>query len=178
MSEWLEISISIVIFVLISIFIVNLPKIWDFIAIMRAKKDGDAIMSFREALDLTDLPVVTFYHHRKKLNFLLDTGSSLSHINKAIASDLEYELTGDSTYIIGIEAAKNTVEFCKMTLSYKGKKFDGTFGLSDLEESFKIVKKETGVQIHGVLGNDFMSKYSYILDFDSMIAYSTNKRKK
>ena len=40
-------------------------------------------MSFREALDLVGLPIVTFYQGDKKLNFLLDTGANLSVINKA-----------------------------------------------------------------------------------------------
>ena len=35
-------------------------------------------ISFREAMDLAELPVITFYNGDKKINFLLDTGSNIS----------------------------------------------------------------------------------------------------
>ena len=34
-------------------------------------------ISFREAMDLAELPVITFYNGDKKINFLLDTGSNI-----------------------------------------------------------------------------------------------------
>ena len=40
------------------------------------------------------------------------------------------------------------------------------------DEIVSAIKNATGVTIHGVIGNKFMQKYKYILDFDKMIAYS------
>ena len=40
-------------------------------------------MSFKEAMDLVELPVVTFLNGKEKLNFLLDTGSNISQINSS-----------------------------------------------------------------------------------------------
>ena len=48
-------------------------------------------MSFKEAMDLVELPVVTFYNGDKKLNFLLDTGSNISQINSSILPLLDYK---------------------------------------------------------------------------------------
>ena len=45
------------------------------------KQKGGVNMSFKEAMDLVELPVVTFYNGDKKLNFLLDTGSNMCVIN-------------------------------------------------------------------------------------------------
>ena len=48
-------------------------------------------MSFKEAMDLVELPVVTFYNGDKKLNFLLDTGSNISQINSSILPLLDHK---------------------------------------------------------------------------------------
>ena len=59
-----------------------------------------------------------------------------------------------------------------MTVTYRNQKFIDRFYISDLNESFGAIKAETGVQIHGILGSKFFAKYKYILDFESLIAYS------
>ena len=130
------------------------------------------VMSFREAVDLTELPIVTFYNNDKKLNFLLDTGSDLSYINKSILPSLEYKEINESRNIISVGGNTQSLGCCDMTVTYKNKKFIDRFYISDLDEAFGAIKAETGVQIHGILGSKFFAKYKYILDFESLIAYS------
>ena len=48
--------------------------------------------------------------------------------------------------------------------------------ISDLDKPFNNIKKESGVTIHGILGNNFFKKYKYVLDFDKLIAYSKDGR--
>ena len=136
------------------------------------KQKKKETMSFREAMDLTELPIVTFYNNDKKLNFLLDTGSDLSHINKSLLSSLEYKEIDESRNIISVGGNTQSTGCCDMTVTYKNKKFIYRFYISDLDEAFGIIKAETGVQIHGILGSKFFAKYKYILDFESLIAYS------
>ena len=50
----------------------------------KIRKKNNSKISFKEAMDLAELPVVTFYNGDVKLNFLLDTGSNISYINKSI----------------------------------------------------------------------------------------------
>ena len=135
------------------------------------KKKNDSKISFKESMDLTELPVVTFYNKDTKLNFLLDTGSNNSHINSSVLSTLEYENIDRKTETIGFSGNKSDNNFCKMTISYKNQKFEEEFGITDLEEAFSVVKKESGVQIHGILGSKFFEKYRYVLDFSELIAY-------
>ena len=75
--------------------------------------------------------------------------------------------------VVGIEGNKavNT-GFCEMTITYKGQEFIGDFCIHDLDDAFAIVKEESGVQIHGILGSLFFQKYKYVFDFESLIAYS------
>lgn len=144
----------------------------------KQEKNRSVNMSFREALDLTGIPVVTFNVADKKLNFLLDTGSDLSHINKPLLPLLDCEELTDTIDIIGAGGNIQSSGYCNITLVYKDQTFVDKFYINDLEEAFSYVKKETGVQIHGILGSAFFTKYQYILDFDNFIAYPKKKEKK
>lgn len=130
-------------------------------------------MSFKEAMDLVELPVVTFLNGDKKLNFLLDTGSNISQINSSILPLLDYKKVEEKNMgITGIEGNKVNTEFCEMTITYKSQKFTDEFCIHDLDDAFAIVKEESGVQIHGILGSLFFQKYKYVFDFQSLTAYS------
>lgn len=128
-------------------------------------------ISFREAMDLAELPVITFYNGDKKINFLLDTGSNISYLNESIVSSLVTESTGEESNIIGIEGNKVNCKICKMIIRRKNQEFEEEFSIADLDKAFSIVKKESGVQIHGILGSRFFEKYKYVLDFKNYIAY-------
>lgn len=128
-------------------------------------------ISFREAMDLAELPVITFYNGDKKINFLLDTGSNISYLNESIASSLVTESTGEESNIIGIEGNKVNCKICKMIIRRKNQEFEEEFSIADLDKAFSIVKKESGVQIHGILGSRFFEKYKYVLDFKDYVAY-------
>ena len=54
------------------------------------KKELNSRMSFKEALDLIELPIVTFYQGDKKLNFMLDSGSNLSIIDINAINNLKF----------------------------------------------------------------------------------------
>lgn len=132
----------------------------------------NSYMSFRESMDLTELPVVTFYQGDKKINFLLDTGSNNSLINAYCGLDIEFNGTNVESEIYGINGEKIMAKCAKIKFSYKDFTFDYNFQVCDLSSTFEAIKKETGVNIHGILGNQFFKEYSYILDFDKLVAYS------
>ena len=128
-------------------------------------------MSFKEAIDLTELPIVTFYNGKKKINFLLDTGSNSSHINKSILPSLNHKVLTKVESVVGIEGNPVNTMFCEMTITYKKQKFTDEFCISNLDDAFASIKEESGVQIHGILGSKFFEKYKYVLDFNSLVAY-------
>lgn len=139
--------------------------------ILAGIKKKNSEISFREAMDLAELPVITFYNGDKKINFLLDTGSNISYLNESIVSSLVTESTGEESNIIGIEGNKVNCKICKMIIRRKNQEFEEEFSIADLDKAFSIVKKESGVQIHGILGSRFFEKYKYVLDFKDYIAY-------
>jgi predicted aspartyl protease len=139
--------------------------------ILAGIKKKNSEISFREAMDLVELPVITFYNGDRKINFLLDTGSNISYLNKSIVSSLVVESTGEESNIIGIEGNKVNCKICKMIIRRKNQEFEEEFSIADLDKAFRIVREESGVQIHGILGSRFFEKYKYVLDFKDYIAY-------
>ena len=135
------------------------------------RKRNNSKISFKEAMDLVELPVVTFYNGNTKLNFLLDTGSNVSYINSSIIPLLIHKKTDKEMDTIGIEGNKVSNQFCKMSVTYKNQVVEEEFSIANLDEAFDVGKQESGVQIHGILGSKFFEKYKYILDFKELAAY-------
>lgn len=131
-------------------------------------------ISFKEALDLTELPIITFHCANRKLNFLLDTGSNICHINKSLIDEdsIVHEKLETSTNVFGIEGNKVSSDDVVLTLKLGDNTFRGVFSATDMAMAFEHVKKESGVTLHGILGTNFFNAYKYIIDFDKYVAYS------
>lgn len=128
-------------------------------------------LSFKSAIELTNLPVVTFYSGHKKLNMLLDTGSSECILSKEYLDTIWYKETDKSKQVFGMEGNTVTNPIIATTISYSGLKFDVNFLATDMSQPFGIIKKESGVTIHGILGSNFFTRYKYVLDFDKLMFY-------
>lgn len=136
------------------------------------KIDAAGKISFRETMDLVDLPIITFAVGDKKLNFILDTGASYCLINSNILDTIEHEKLNIESTVYGINGKKQDAGFVKIALKYKGVEYSDEFQVVDLEAPFNMIKEEHGVNLHGMLGSSFFQKYKYIIDFDELVAYS------
>lgn len=134
-------------------------------------KTDRAVMSFREAIDLTGLPVVTFLIGDKKCNFLLDTGANMSCINKDILNTIKYEDTGERSTAYGIDGIEREVKFVEINLVYGDRSYSDTFQATEMSEAFNKLKNDTGVSVVGILGNSFFQAYQYVIDFEKLIVY-------
>lgn len=152
--------------IIIAIFIIAVA--WGLVRINRAPN----IMSFREAMDLTELPIVTFYISEKKLNFLLDTGANASIIDENSMEGLTYNKTNCVRPITGMEGNPIEAPVVEMELSYRDNVYKEEFQVVDMSAAFGAIKQESGVVLNGILGNAFFTKYRYVLDFKDLIAYS------
>jgi hypothetical protein len=130
------------------------------------------IMSFQNSIDLAELPVVTFYQGKKKINFLLDTGSNNCVIDSNFLSTIDYTMLNLETNLYGLEGNAQKVGICNIKMSYKNKDYEYPYVIQDMSAAFSSIKKETGVTINGMLGSKFFNEYKYVLDFDELIAYS------
>lgn len=140
--------------------------------IRKYSKRYKSAISFRESLDLTGLPVITFNQGKNKFNFLLDTGATNSVINENQLPNIKHTiLEGTQCEVYGIEGNVQTVPFVNINFT-RDMKYTGNFQVVDMTAAFDSVKAETGVTIVGILGNDFFQNYKYVLDYNTMIAYS------
>lgn len=129
-------------------------------------------MSFRESMDLLELPVVTFYQGDTKINLLLDTGSNDCIIDSNFLKNIEYKNLNIEANLYGMEGKENKVGVCIINLTYKDNNYEHSFLIQDMEAPFSAIKKECGVTINGILGSKFFNKFKYVLDFNELIAYS------
>lgn len=136
------------------------------------KRKNDTKISFREVMDLTGLPVVTFKQGEHKLNFVLDTGAASSVIDSRVLESLEYNPIEGTSTGYGIDGKTHVMERVGIILSYKGKNYADVFRVLDMTASFDAFKKDFGVTVHGLLSSSFFERYKYVLDFKELIAYN------
>lgn len=129
-------------------------------------------VSFREAYDLTGLPIVTFKQGKNKFNLLIDTGSTKSVILPSLLEVIKSTDLNEGGTIFGMEG--NVINTSYVSIEFKLHKNDykETFQVVDMSSAFNAVKQDTGVTIHGILGNSFFENYGYVIDFKDFIAYS------
>ena len=129
-------------------------------------------MSFQNSMDLTELPVVTFYQDKKKINFLLDTGATCCTIDEAYLKELKYTPLDVTTTQYGIEGNKVTLNTCNIGITYKEEGYHCPCIIRDLSSMTDSIKQESGVTIHGIIGSNFFNSFDDVLDFEKYIAYS------
>jgi hypothetical protein len=156
--------IWIVICVILCSFIVN--------GIEDYRKNKKSIeMSFKEAIDLAGVPVITFVSNGINVNLLLDTGANNPIIDKSILDKLEYKKTNFVSDLVGLGGKTEKARYVSIDFKYKEVPFNSNFQVIDMSAPFGEMKKNTGVTIHGLIGSSFFKKYRYILDFDELKAY-------
>lgn len=151
--------------------VIGIGFIINFISDIRKNKNNR--ISFKEALDLTELPVVTFISNEKKLNFLIDTGANNSILNESVVNSMKLNtetFEGVETNTAGGNIVLNKV--VNLEIKYDDKRiYNECFLVADMDEAFSSIKGDTGVTIHGILGSKFFTNHKYIIDFDALALY-------
>lgn len=128
-------------------------------------------ISFRESMDLTNLPIITLEQEDVKYNFLLDTGSTRSIINLPLKDSIKHEPLDIKTTITGAGEGELEATISRVIFEFRGKKYFDEFQFADLNNAFDTIKRGSGVTLHGILGNTFLEKYRYVIDFNKYVAY-------
>lgn len=129
-------------------------------------------VSFKEALDLTGLPIVTFKQGENKINLLLDTGSSKSVILPSVLNIFKHEKLNEGGTVYGMEGNIIETVFISMDFILNNTNYSEKFQVVDMSSAFNSLKQDTGVTIHGILGNSFFEKYGYVIDYKDFVAYA------
>lgn len=67
---------------------------------------------------------------------------------------------------MGIDGSTKHVSQVRGTIAFEGKQSDATFSVVNATEAISMVQKESGIQIHGILGIPFLIENKWVLDFN------------
>lgn len=125
------------------------------------------------SLTKVQLPLVPVEVKDKYLSFILDTGSTCSLIDSNVVEYFKdiVEPVGDY-YINGIEGTKHKVEMITLPFTFEGQTYKPKFCVKPLLNAFKGIEDESGIQIHGLLGTDFLLENKWIIDFKECCIYN------
>ena len=125
-------------------------------------------------LQKTDLPLILIEFHGVNLCMLLDTGANHNFIDKRICEQFKehIEESEDESIVYGLEGNKVKNEMIKLTFKFEEELYTAFFDTLPENNGFENIKKDEGVQIHGVLGSMFFVEHKWIIDFAELKIYS------
>lgn len=119
---------------------------------------------------ISNLPIIVVTVKKKRLCFIIDTGSTCSLIDSNVVEYFKDIVTPVGDYnISGIDGTKHKVDVVTLPFSYEGQSYNLKFCTKPLLEVFKDIETESGIQVHGLLGTDFLTEHKWVIDFDKLV---------
>lgn len=140
------------------------------------------VVSFEDYFKALSLPAIDFECQGETLTFIIDSGSDTCLISRSIALGLGLETRHEEikegkekVFGTGNGIAKSTGEFCETELSVGDFKFNVRFYVQDFDSLSSFLKNNCGVNVHGVLGTNFLVSNNWQIDFMNKVAYPVFK---
>ncbi|MCD8184436.1 MAG: hypothetical protein LUE99_16700 [Bacteroides sp.] len=124
-------------------------------------------------LQKVGLPLILTSGKLKNLCFLIDTGSTHNTLFDFVYNHFkdEFKLLEETQYIMGIEGHYKETHIIEATFNFEEKDYTSIFSVLDASEAIKQTQNETGIQIHGVLGVQFLIENKWTIDFNKHQIY-------
>ena len=125
--------------------------------------------SLSHGLTSIGLPTIPVEVNNKKLCFILDSGSTCSLIDSTVVEYFKdiVEPVGDYC-ISGIEGTKHKVDIVTLPFNFEGQIYKPKFCVKPLLDAFSSIEEESGIQVQGLLGTDFLLENKWIIDFKEL----------
>lgn len=123
--------------------------------------------SLNYGLNKTKLPIIPVEIEGKHLCFIIDTGSTCSLIDNNVKEYFKGIITPVGNHNInGIDGIKHKVDVITLPFSFGGQSYTPKFCVKPLLEAFRDIETESGIQVHGLLGTNFLMESKWIIDFE------------
>lgn len=125
--------------------------------------------SLYHGINQTKLPIIVVEIEDKHLCFILDTGSTCSLIDSNVVEYFKDIITPVGDYnISGIDGTKHKVDVIILPFNFEGHTYKTKFCVQPLLDVFKSIHEESGIQVHGLLGTDFLIENKWIINFETL----------
>lgn len=125
--------------------------------------------SLFHGINQTKLPIIVVEIENKHLCFILDTGSTCCLIDSNVVEYFKDIITPVGDYnISGIDGTKHKVDVVILPFIFEGYTCKTKFCVKPLLNTFKSIEKDSGIQVHGLLGTDFLIENKWIIDFKEL----------
>lgn len=106
----------------------------------------------------------------RDLCLLIDTGSTNNILFSFVYEHFQksFKSLDKQGSIIGFEGQQHETPQIEATFDFEGQSYISTFSVLDVFDGMKHIQEEAGVQIHGVLGTDFLLENKWSLNFDKL----------
>lgn len=129
--------------------------------------------SLSYGLGKSHLPIIPIKVEGKYLCFIIDTGSTCSLIDSDVVEYFRDMVEPIGDYCIsGLEETKHKVDMITLPFNFEGYTYKTIFCVQPLLNAFKGIEDESGIQVHGLLGTDFLIENKWILDFKELNIHS------
>lgn len=112
-------------------------------------------------------PILTVKQDDIELNFIIDTGSSVSAIDTSALNQICSQKLKKSTNVVGIEGTFMEVDCYEIPFSYNDYEYNHTFVAKDFTAAFTPLVDVIKKPIHGLIGSDFCDQHGFIIDFQN-----------
>lgn len=126
-------------------------------------------ISFQYTLNKIGLPLIVT-SSKPNLCFLIDTGATHNIVFSYVYEEIpQYFSALQDTYcIMGIEGTQQEVSQVEASISFDNRESIVSFSVIEANAAILQVQKESGIQIHGILGIPFLTQNKWILDFNTL----------
>lgn len=130
-------------------------------------------------LQKTGLPLIVTSDRLKNLCFLIDTGATHNSLFSFVYEHFkdEFKTLGKTQNLMGIDGHYKETPVIEATFNFEGTDYTSTFSVLDATEAIVQVEEETGIQIHGVLGVQFLLENGWKIDFEKFTVSCDEKDK-
>ena len=121
------------------------------------------------SLNKIGLPLIVT-SSKPNLCFLIDTGATHNIVFSYVYEEISqyFSALQDISCLMGIEGSQQEVSQVEAIISFDDKESRVTFSVMDANAAILQIQKESGIQIHGILGIPFLTQNKWILDFNNL----------